>query len=58
MHEELNAPDPVSGGVGSGSDGPWWELLGEGADVWPFPGAGEGGGGGCCFAEGGEFGGG
>jgi hypothetical protein len=55
MHQELNTPDTLLGGVATGCGGPRGELFGEGADVWPFSGAGEGvdffGGG----AEGGEL---
>lgn len=37
VHEVLDAPDAVYvGGLG-----PWWELLGKGADVGPVSGAGE-----------------
>ena len=55
MHHKLHTPDSLGRGVGSRSNVPWRELLGEGADIGPVACACEGNGVCCGGTEGGEL---
>lgn len=51
MHQKLNTPNSICCRICAAGDGPWWELFGKCADMWPVSGSCVGGYGGACDSK-------